>query len=266
MGSSTFVLGAKGEMDAPHTMKISGKLLSVAQSWAILAALLLLCSCMVLAPSPQFHVSDRIEVNTSIRECPDFPWPPPQASASFAIPAELVHASRGTTIRLGDVNDTLRRALEACGYTEGSYFAVPDGFALVTRLEQINSDGSPKQSGRWCTELQPLRQFSVRDYLVSLFFANTGLYRIIVFVVTPHPFSQSQTHISRDEMRDWLRSGSNRLPNSVARQEYTAGFSVTALVYEFEQQESQGPSQTLSSRITGMDHLNKSGFLSALGG
>ena len=190
---------------------------------------------------------------------PEFPWPPPEASASVEI-TELVKESRGKITKLGDVDNKLRRAFEASGYVEKSYFAVPDGFALVTRLEQINPDGTPKDPGRWSLEREPLRNFSLREYLRALFFADPGLFRVVVFIVTPHPFSQSDKVIERDEAIDWLRVGLNRLPSSVASQEYTDEFRATALIYQFENPETREP-RLSPSHLTGRDHLVGSGFL-----
>lgn len=223
----------------------------------VLALVLMIYGCV-----EQRDVS--VEQRNVSSDFPAFPWPPPQASASVVIPMELVKESQGEITRLGDVNEKLRRALEASGYVERSYFAVPEGFALVTRLEQINPDGTPKEPGRWSTEVEPLRRFSLKEYLEALFFANPGLYRIVVFVVTPHPFSQSETAVDRDEAMDWLREGLNALPSSVATQEYTDEFTTTALVYEFEQPESREPMLSLPSRLTGKAHLDKAGLTSML--
>jgi hypothetical protein len=197
--------------------------------------------------------------STEPPEFPEFPWPPPEASASVEI-SELVKEPKDEITRLGDVDKKLRRAFEAAGYVEKSYFAVPDGFALVTRLEQMNPDGTPRDPGRWSLEKEPLRNFSLREYLRALFFADPGLFRVVVFIVTPHPFSQSDKVVERDEAMDWLRAGLDRLPSSVASQEYTDEFRTTALIYQFENPESGEP-RLSPSRLTGRDHLAGSGFL-----
>lgn len=40
---------------------------------------------------------------------------------------------------LGEVECKLRTALDAKGYAQRSYFSAPNGFALVTQLEQYNA-------------------------------------------------------------------------------------------------------------------------------
>lgn len=198
-------------------------------------------------------------------QLPAFPWPPPRSSAFEVIPAGLV-TNQGEITLLRDVNKKLIQALAASGYVERSYYAVPDGFALVTRLEQINPDGTPKEHGRWSIEVESLHSFSLTEYLEALFFADPGLFRVIVFVVTPHPFSQSEANIDRDEALTWLTEGLNTLPSSVATQEYTDRFSTTALIYVFEQLGSEDASLKTPGELTGRIHLDRSGFLIALQG
>ena len=79
--------------------------------------------------------------------------------------------------KLGDVDSILSNVLHGNGYVEQSYYAVPDGFALVTKLDQINTDGTSKAlSDRW--SIAPanvsLSYFSLRSYLPALFTAAPG--------------------------------------------------------------------------------------------
>ena len=71
---------------------------------------------------------------------PAFPWPPPRASTMMNIEDAALRVA-GDSTTLGQVDAELRAALNDAGYVDKSYFAVPDGFALVTRLEQIDDDG-----------------------------------------------------------------------------------------------------------------------------
>ncbi len=162
------------------------------------------------------------------RTYPEFPWPPPQASATVIITKELLSTPIRQVVYLGDIDMIMRTALEASGYIEKSYFAVPDGFALVTRLEQINSDGSPKElPDRWSTEVRAMRQFTLKEYLRALFTANPGHYRIIVLIVTSYPFSQSDKIVDQKGAVDWLRRGLNKLPPLIASKLYTNQYTTT---------------------------------------
>lgn len=48
------------------------------------------------------------------------------------------------------------------------YFTVPEGFAVVTRLERISADGTPLSPGRWSLETGPMRSFDLGEYLRRL--------------------------------------------------------------------------------------------------
>ena len=193
-------------------------------------------------------------------EIPQFPWPPPRASAMALLPRSFLTAPGSPPVLLADVSARLVTALDQCGYSEHSFYAVPDGFALVTQLEQINPDGTPKQPpARWAADVPPLRSFSLSDYLKALFTANPGHYRIIVFVVTSHPFSQAEASVGREEAEGWLASGLNRLPDTIGRLRFSEAVVCTALIYEFEQPEAGKEPTILSpSDLTGTDHLAKS--------
>ncbi len=196
---------------------------------------------------------------------PEFPWPPPQASAFVDITNKFAGLCQNESAILGDLDSTLCAALGQCEYVEKSYFAVPGGFALVTRLEQINPDGSPKDlPDRWSIQPPTLRVFSLSEYLKALFTANSGYYRIIVFIVTPHAFSQSDQQVSSDEAEDWLVAGLNKLPEPIANLPLTEQYSTTALIYEFKSLASQEATINLQSRLTGRIHLQKSGILPLL--
>jgi hypothetical protein len=170
---------------------------------------------------------------------------------------------------LGEVSDRLLNALGSAGYTEGSFYSVPGGFALVTRLEQISSDGRPKQSpDRWTVTLRPLSllHFSLSDYLSALFHASPGFYRVIAFVVSPRPFNQDPTPLTRDEALALLPGGVNVLPEPLRAQPYAAEFACTALVYEFQQAAAgENPTLRLPSSLTGEMHLVRSAIMMGFG-
>ena len=97
------------------------------------------------APEPHYDVV----------QLPEFPWPPPAASASYVLPDRLL-ASYHT---VGSVVDAILAALERSGYVERSFFRTEaGGVALVTRLERINDDGtSSAATERWPGSCPALR-------------------------------------------------------------------------------------------------------------
>jgi outer membrane protein OmpA-like peptidoglycan-associated protein len=212
-------------------------------------------------------VLDSGERVSMAQQYPLFPWPPPAASGTLPIPRNLLVAASGATT-LGDVDTKLQTALELAGYPRGSYFAVPGGFALVTRLEEITRDGTPKAlPDRWVsTDSQPVTDFTLLSYLRALFRARPGHYRVLVFVVTPLAFSQAPVTITPAETTHWVETGLNRLPRQIGTLTFTpARYECTALVYEFQRaSESDAPSVTLPGAVLPRAHLQKAGVLPAL--
>ncbi|WP_298862359.1 hypothetical protein [uncultured Gimesia sp.] len=195
-----------------------------------------------------------------------FPWPPPKASAQSLIPNSYFENESDQVLLVKDIDQKICDALTAQGYSARSYFAVPGGFALVTRLEQFDEDGKSKAPpDRWVTDTRPMRDFSLGAYIRALFTASPGYYRIIVFIVTPVLFDQTDQEVSRDEAMAWLRSGLNNLPDNVGAQEYTQSQVCTALIYEFKQPE-KGTEAKLSEsgQFSGIEHLTNAGLLAEL--
>ena len=193
-----------------------------------------------------------------------FPWPPPRASATEIIHRELLEAKWEPTL-LRDVDSKITQALKQTGYYESSYYAVPKGFAIATRIEQIEEDGSPKKEPqRWSLESQPT-SFTLAAYLKALFFSTPGYYRVIVFVVTPYPLTQSPAETTPEEAKKWLSGGHNRLPESIGNMEFLQTYACTALIYEFEREtESEEPRFRQPGRILGHTHLVKAGIWQSL--
>jgi hypothetical protein len=226
--------------------------------------LVMILSCrrtakMPVPPPPP--LSQKMAINI-----PSFPWPPPQASATEIIPNALIVSKTGVT-RLRDVDERITNVLNDNGYSERSYFAVPAGYAQVTRIEQIDIDGaSVKGANRWGQDVPPIPKFSLEAYLRALFLAPRGYFRIIVFIVTPYPFSQSDKKITEPDAEKWLNSGLNRLPDSIGEMEFSMRtFTCTALVYEFERPtESHNPTIRIPGRLQGRTHLEKAGIMEGL--
>ena len=219
------------------------------------------------ASSPDFTGSDGErgveEAEPKEEAVPEFPWPPPKASASDTISRELL-LGRPEHPLLRDAAAALDLAFRKTGYGERSYYNVPGGFAMASRIEQMNPDGTPKEpADRWSLEVPPMRKFSFSAYLTALFRARPGYYRVIVFVVTSHPFSQSSAKPTSDDVELWATSGLNALPEGIASRDYTSAHRCTALIYEFKRTGTQHAEFVDPSEITGQIHLEKSGLLAA---
>lgn len=198
-------------------------------------------------------------------KCPEFPWPPPRASATEVIPSELLELKTGVT-RLRDVEGRIRKALEENGYFDSSYYVVPGGFALVTRIEQINDDGTSREEPqRWLLEEKRPLKFSLSAFLDALFRAPPGYYRVIVFIVTPNPVVQSETKVKEEEASRWVGGGADRLPEQIGTLDFSQQYACTALVYEFRRRtESDKPTVLDPGNIQGRTHLMKAGIWGGL--
>jgi hypothetical protein len=210
------------------------------------------------APAPYPPSPYRPSPSSSL---PEFPWPPPAASASYVLPDNLFQPRH----TMGEEVAFILYALERNGYVERSFFrSGAGGVALVTRLERIDEDGTsfPEQQ-RWSSGAPRFR--STADLFMilrGLFFVDPGHYRIIVFILQDAPFSQSSEAVSAAEAAGWLRSGTDVLPPEVAARPF-AGNHCTVLIYEFA---SDGTTvRSVESRLTGKRHLEKAGVLSLLG-
>jgi hypothetical protein len=192
----------------------------------------------------------------------EFPFPPPQASAFEEIPREMVVGRKAHPL-LRDAEAALAAAFVSCGYGEKSYHPIPDGFAMASRVEQINADGAPA-ANRWSLEVSPISEYSLEGYFKALFYARPGRYRVIVFVVTNHPFSQTEEKVDREEAGKWTSHGMNKLPKEIGDREYSDDYACTALIYEFRLSGNGKTDFVEPSQMTGRTHLEKAGILAAL--
>jgi hypothetical protein len=198
---------------------------------------------------------------TRAETIPQFPWPPPAASATNVLPETMFEPGRTT----GQVVTAIIAALERKGYVERSFFTTPaDGVVLVTRLERINEDGSSAVDiERWPVVGDAARSsVGFAQFLRGLFYVDPGRYRVIVFILQDAPFSQDPKQpVTGQQARAWLRTGANVLPRELADRGYRGD--CTVLVYEFA---SDGTAvRVVESRLTGLQHLEKSGVLATLG-
>lgn len=195
---------------------------------------------------------------------PAFPWPPPAASAQMVVP-DSAFTTGGARATLGDLNKKLAGALTSQGYTARSYFVVPDGFAVVTRLEKFGAGGAPAAGEeRWSTGNTVPQRFTLEGYLASLFSGEPGRFRVLVFVVTSHPFAATGTSPSRRTTLDWLGNGFDSLPRTIANASAPADIKCTVLIYEFLKPPGGSARFVAPGHLDGGDHVRGSGVITAM--
>ena len=208
-----------------------------------------------IQPSPD--VAAEAAPKPAAPPAPQFPWPPPEASSLMVLPRSLFASST----KLSEIDSSLSTVLEKRGYVEKSYYSVPGGFALVTRLEQFNKDGTSKQDpDRWATTFIAPRVFSLESYLSALFLSVPGHYRTFIFTVTDVPFKETGTHVTQRETLAWISKGDNVLPSQIGDQPVSSDVECTCLIYEFEQTETQHLATMMLPGLPAEMHLAKAGI------
>ena len=208
------------------------------------------------APSPPLTARDYFDKYINqLAGLPRFPWPPPSPSASVSFSTSLL---RSHSYSLYDLQMQIISALRSAGYLENTFYYVPYGFALVTRLEQIDEQRAPLDSpNRWNVGIiTGMTEWSLSEYSKVLFLAPKGRYRTIVFLVSPQSFAPTTILISRDEAMRWFAAGAPSLPKLYNAVPLSDDYTVVAYIYEFY---SEGREQKVqfvqSSAILGEQQL-----------
>jgi HEAT repeat protein len=205
------------------------------------------------------EVRPPLVVPTSARgdRLPVFPWPPPRFSDWHILPSHLFGSDNNT---LGDVREKLRGVLSGLGYDSQGLFEVPDGFALVTRVERIQDDGTAFPSpARWTRSRIPPSGLS--DYLRTLLLEKPGQFRLFVFIFTPlGNFEHSQRTFSEDEAWDLVNAG-GRVLTPELRQTPFRGYYSHVLIYLFRKKAGQAATIEYQDPLGPETHLRRSGIL-----
>lgn len=207
----------------------------------------------------------QVKPNTANRMfvMPSFPFPPPKASASHTFEQNVFSKAKN----LYEVSELIEGALKKGGYYEKSYYKIPNGFALVTRMEKMKSDGSPAvDEERWNVNNNNTGSgFDLMSYFKSLFVAADGHYRIIVFMITPENMRQTEEEMTMAEAKKYLTKGYSRLPSDFKNIPFTDDYSCSALIYEWYKVENEEPQFMEPSKFLGRYHLAKNRFVEHIG-
>lgn len=186
-----------------------------------------------------------------------FPFPPPQCYQALELPGSYFSGSK----TLGEVSLRIKKALQEAQYPF-RYFSVPDGFAVVTQIEQYESDGRPLKNAehRW-SELPVGATFSLSlDFFKSLVFPRKAHLRVFVFIVSKRAYASAEQRIGKEEAKAWMQRGINRLPKTV-QDRSAADYNVDFLVYEFQVPEvNHKPDQKCPCLLNAGSHFRQSGI------
>ncbi|MEM0986252.1 MAG: hypothetical protein AAGJ32_08400 [Pseudomonadota bacterium] len=196
----------------------------------------------------------------------EFPWPFPQYSVAQTVPRAVLFGDVDPAgASLEDVAERIESGLDAAGYVERAFYSIGcDGFAVVTRLEQIDADGAPVPGAERFEPVDDQEPFSLARYLSQLFYAPPGFYRQITFVVTTKPVRGDGSETTEAELDALLEAGADALPDVFSAAPFTQRHDVTALIYEFRADGDQDAEALIPGRIPGQSHLDISGISAAL--
>ena len=193
---------------------------------------------------------------------PQFPWPPPRWTSRYVLPKGLVVTGEADT--LGILFDRITKGLIRGKIYEWSAYGVGnDGFAIVSRMEQIADDGRPKPGAkRWAVQRRlHERPVSLAEYIRALFLARPGRYRVIVLIVTTRPIRPSEEEPEPSAMERLLREGAGVLPKMLRTKILGPSGRCEALIYEFYRaSEDEDPHWVNSSHLLAIDHLTAAGL------
>jgi hypothetical protein len=219
------------------------------------------CQKKMVDATPE-PVADATPEPAAIEEptMPAFPWPPPAATAETVIPDKWLFTKGG--VDLDNVADRIESALLESKYPRWSYSSVPNGFALVTQIEQVKADGTPSpEPARWSTDLPWVANMTLIEFIRALVHSPPGYYRVIVFIVTNQPWPRTGKKPTGGEAVQWLARGFNWLPRSIGKLPYGPDYRTTALVYEFKKVSKDAKAFLLKRSTTSAeDHLKKAGI------
>ena len=191
------------------------------------------------------------------------PWPPPTPTSQDGIARALVVGNGAST--WGTVSDHFDAALEAAGYEDRDYYAVPGGFALATRIERIDRDGRPLSvPTRWVGS-RGEREWTLEAMLRELAGVPVGRYRTLVFVFSDTAFQSGDVAMSEAMAERWRSRGLNHLPAGLRTLAYGQDFNCDVLVYEFQQRAAGEPASFVQAGLPARRHLTASLILDKLG-
>jgi len=191
---------------------------------------------------------------------PQFPWPPPAWTAHFPLPAALVSAGNE---RLGDVEQRWQKTLRAAGIEDSRIFAVgSDGFAIMTRFENIADDGAPLPGAQRWNALLAKGRTGFLDLIKAVFVPQKSRIRFLVLLATPRPVT-SAAALDEPALSALKATGAIALPPSLAAVEIQATNPIPGyvLVYEyFSPAEDQIPALVKDGAITARRHILAAGL------
>jgi hypothetical protein len=179
-----------------------------------------------------------------------FPFPPPEGYTQRVLDKSMFANCK----TLEDADQIILNAIDHCRYDDHSYYAIPDGFALVTKVEEMNQDGSSVLGN---DRFRVNRGLSMTIF--DWFAPRRGYFRVFAFLVTDSSFKATKKPVSVDEAEGWVTQGVNVLPDEIGGEAFSDDYRCTVIVYEFNAPDANVQLQLINPpRLTANTHLDKS--------
>jgi hypothetical protein len=192
-------------------------------------------------------------------------WPPPGATSSW-----LAEPAAPST--LGEAALRIRDSLRAAGYTDQRWLPIgvhyEHGFAVTTRLERVDDDGTPGPSSeRWLSAYPGAVSLRWLDGSATPFLPSRGRYRVLLVAFTDLHIRPPGRPDRWDETTAMEGPDPDMAPPELPTLRVVSGrYRVGFYVYEYEASGGQGDGTFVDhdARVPAKAHLERSG-LGALG-
>jgi hypothetical protein len=186
----------------------------------------------------------------------------PFTATNYTISANVLNQFRGKTLHAIDsifsINLTTFPPKYKYKPSQLSYYAYKDGFALMTKMEKINTIGQPLDEPDRFEINTKNKISSMKDFFKALFMGNKGYYRFMLFVVAPEPIEmdKSEHKLSFDKANYLLKGGVEELPDYIANKKINNSLNGKVFIYIFEKTETaETPEFVTFPNINGEKHL-----------
>jgi hypothetical protein len=193
-------------------------------------------------------------------------WPPPESSTTWSASAGLPSG-----VSLGESADQVAAALRSAGYTDARWYAIgaryAHGFAVTTRLEKINDDGTPKPpSERWSSRFPEASTLFWLERARRMRLPGPGRYRVFLVAFTDLPIGRTNRAPYWNE--DTWMADVAEAPSLASSQSRSVSptYRVGTYVYAYESDSADGKGELLASDVTpATAHIQSSGLSALIG-
>jgi hypothetical protein len=194
-----------------------------------------------------------------------FPWPPPEPTDRVRLDPRLFGVTPGDNTPVTAVAKAVQRSFRKVGHVETGFQSIGcDGFAMISQLERIHTDGRPFEGRLRFLPPDTEEPWSLTGYLRSLLFAPEGKYRQIVILGTDKQFTVFSDAPSTEELEAMMDNSDPVIPNQLSTFLWRSDHELVALIYEYERPAGDGlPLKVPPRGIGATNHLLGAGFLSS---